>query len=79
MSYAWRCFVAILTIHLSEDKHRRLKALASSNSISINRLMDGLATVALANYDARARFDRRATLGNPKLASALLDKQDDLG
>ena len=44
--------MSTLTIRLPDDKHERLKALARSNSISINKLMDELATVALANYDA---------------------------
>jgi hypothetical protein len=35
--------------------------------------MDELATVALANYDARVRFETRAARGNPKRALALLD------
>lgn len=48
--------MSTLTIRLPDDKHERLKALAKSNSISINKLMDELATVALANYDARVRF-----------------------
>ena len=47
--------VVRLTIRLREDKHERLKALARANSMSINKLMDELATVALANYDARVR------------------------
>ena len=54
----------------------RLKALARANSISINKLMDELATVALANYDARVRFETRAARGDPKRALALLDKLD---
>ena len=52
--------MSTLTIRLPDDKHERLKALAKSNSISINKLMDELATVALANYDARVRFETRA-------------------
>ena len=35
-----------------------------------------LATVALANYDARVRFQTRAARGNAKRALALLDKLD---
>ncbi len=31
---------------------------------------------ALANYDARVRFETRAARGNPKRAPALLDKLD---
>jgi predicted transcriptional regulator len=68
--------MSTLTIRLPDDKHERLKALARSNSISINKLMDELATVALANYDARVRFETRSGRGNPKRALALLDKLD---
>lgn len=68
--------MSTLTIRLPDDKHERLKALAKSNSISINKLMDELATVALANYDARVRFETRAAKGNARRALALLDKLD---
>ena len=71
--------MSTLTIRLPDDKHERLKALAKSNSISINKLMDELATVALANYDARVRFEMRAARGNPKRALSLLDKLDRAG
>ena len=36
----------------------------------------GSATVALANDDARVRFETRSARGNPKRALALLDKLD---
>jgi len=65
-----------LTIRLPDDKHERLKALARSNSISINKLMDELATVALANYDVRVRYETRAACGSAKHALTLLDKLD---
>lgn len=39
--------------------------------------MDELATVALANFDARVRFEARAARGDPSRAIALLDKLDD--
>ena len=65
-----------LTIRLHDDKHRRLKALARAQSVSVNKLMDELATVALANYDARVRFQTRAARGNAKRALKLLDKLD---
>ncbi len=68
--------MSTLTIRLPDDKHERLKALARSNSIRFNKLMDELATVALANYDARVRFDTRAARGSPKRALILLDKLD---
>jgi hypothetical protein len=58
---------------------RCLEALAKSNSISVNRLMDELTTVALANYDARVRFETRAARGSSKRALVLLDKLDRAG
>lgn len=71
--------MSTLTIRLPDDKHQRLKALAASNSISVNKLIDELATVALANYDARVRFETRAARGHPRRALALLDKLDRAG
>ena len=68
--------MSTLTIRLPDDKHERLKALARANSVSINKLMDVLATVALANYVARVRFETRAARGDPGRALALLDKLD---
>lgn len=68
--------MSTLTIRLPDDKHRRLKDLAASNSISVNKLIDELATVALANYDARVRFETRSRRGNARRALALLDKLD---
>ena len=68
--------ISTLTIRLPDDKHERLKALARSDSISVNRLMDELATVARAIYVARVRFGTRAARGDPQRALALLDKLD---
>ena len=71
--------MSTLTIRLPDDKHERLKALARSNSISVNKLIDELATVALANYDARVRFENRTARGNSKRAMTLLNKLDRAG
>jgi predicted DNA-binding protein len=68
--------MSTLTIRLPDEKHERLKALARANAVSINKLIDELATVALANFDARVRFEARARRGNPTRALALLDKLD---
>lgn len=65
-----------LAIRLPDDKHERLKALANSNSISVNKLIDELAAVALANYDARVRFKTRIARGDPKRVLALLNRLD---
>ena len=68
--------MSTLTIRLPDAKHERLKALARANSISVNKLVDQLATVALANFDARVRFETRSARGDPARALALLDKAD---
>ncbi len=68
--------MSTLTIRLPDDKHERLRALAKSNAISVNKLIDELATVALANFDARVRFEARASRGDPDRAVALLDRLD---
>ncbi len=65
-----------MTIRLPDDMHERLRALARSNAISVNMLMDKRATVALANFDVRVRFETRAAHGNPRRALKLLDKLD---
>ncbi len=66
--------MSTLTIRLPDDKHERLKALARAKSVSVNKLVDELATVALANYDARIRFDTRSKRGDPVRALELLDR-----
>jgi predicted transcriptional regulator len=68
--------MSTLTIRLPDDKHGRLKALAKSNAISVNKLINELATIALANFDARVRFETRAARGDPERALTLLDKLD---
>ena len=52
-----------LTIHLSDDKIERLKALSKRRSTSVNRLIDEMATRLLAEFDAEARFQLRAERG----------------
>lgn len=68
--------MSTLTIRLPDEKHERHKALARANDVSVNKLTDELASVALANYDARTRFETRAARGDPALALRLLDKLD---
>jgi predicted transcriptional regulator len=59
--------VPILTIRLPEEKHGRLKALARARAVSLNRLMEELATVALAKFDAETRFQATARRADPAL------------
>lgn len=69
--------MSTLTIRLPDDKHERLKALAEARKMSVNKLIDELATIALANHDACLRFEMRARRGNAKRALRLLDELGD--
>lgn len=68
--------MTVLTIRLPEGKHDRLKALPRARKISVNRLIDELATVALANHDAFRRFRHLVDQGSPQQAMELLDRID---
>ena len=68
--------MATLTVRIPDDKHERLKALASHKNISINKLMVELSTQALAEFDSEIRFKALAATGNKARALKLLDKID---
>jgi predicted transcriptional regulator len=65
--------MATLTIRLSDEKHARLRHLAERRKISVNKLIDELSTVALAEFDAETRFRARAALGSPENALRLIE------
>jgi hypothetical protein len=68
--------MSILTIRMPDSKHSRLRRLANSRGVSMNKLTDELATVALAQYDAEGRFRALASKGSAKRGLELLDKLD---
>lgn len=68
--------MATLTVRIPDDKHERLKALASHKNISVNKLMEELSTQALAEFDSEIRFKALAATGNKANALKLLDKLD---
>ena len=53
--------MATLTIELPDDKHIYLQQLAQSKGITINQLMEEIATVALAEFSAYTRFKALVT------------------
>jgi len=65
-----------VTIRLPDDKHLRLRELARRRSMSINKLMEELATISIIEFDAEARFRALAAGGSVKKGLALLDKLD---
>lgn len=68
--------MSALTVRLPDDKHQRLKALARSRGTTLNRLIDEMATLMLAEYDAETRFHLRAArgAGQEQRGLALLSK-----
>ena len=68
--------MATMTIRIPDGKHQRLRRLAESQGISLNKLVDEWASMALAQFDAETRFHARAARGNAGRGIDLLDKLD---
>ena len=68
--------MATMTIRMPDEKHRRLQQLAADQGVSLNRLVDDLSTLALAQHDAELRFQKLASRGDPAQGLRLLDKLD---
>jgi predicted DNA-binding ribbon-helix-helix protein len=68
--------MATLTIRLPDDKHTRLKELAQSRGISINKLMEELSTIVLTEFDTYNRFKVMAARGDVQEGLRILDKLD---
>jgi hypothetical protein len=68
--------MATMTIRLPDSKHQRLRRLAERHGISLNKLVDDWASIALAEFDAETRFRARSARGNAAKGLALLDKLD---
>ena len=68
--------MAALTLRIPDDKHQRLRSLAASRGTTINRMLDEMTTLMLAEFDAETRFQLRAARGAGQEARglALLDK-----
>ena len=60
-----------LTVRLPDEKHKRLKALAKSRGTPINRMIDEMTTLMLAEFDAETRFQLRAARGVGKVQRGL--------
>jgi len=68
--------MSVLTIRVPDAKHQRLKHLAKARGISVNKLIEELSTVALAQHDTEIRFRALAARGSAKRGLSLLDKLD---
>jgi predicted transcriptional regulator len=68
--------MSTLTLRLPDDTYRRLKQLAASRGVSLNKLMEELGTVALAAHDAETRFQALAAGADKRKALAVLSRLD---
>jgi hypothetical protein len=68
--------MSVLTLRIPNEKHERLRRLAESRGMSMNRLVDEWATVALTQFDAETRFRTLAAQGNAARGLQLLDRAD---
>lgn len=70
--------MSALTLRLPDDKHQRLRALAKSRGTTVNRLMDEITTLMLAEFDAETRFQLRVQQTQSiEYGLSLLDKVDE--
>ena len=68
--------MATMTIRLPDAKHERLRRLAERQGVSLNRLVDEWASMALAQFYAETRFLIRSARGSTRRGLTLLDKLD---
>jgi predicted transcriptional regulator len=71
--------MATLTVRIPDDKHLRLKELAESQGVSVNKLIEELSTIALVEFDTYTRFKLMAARGNVTEGLKILDKLDLIG
>ncbi len=70
--------MSTLTLRIPDTKYERLKNYAKTREVSLNKLFDEFATIALTQFDAKVRFDMMAAKGDKKRGLELLDKLDTL-
>ena len=68
--------MSILTIRLPDDTTERLKSLARSRGLSMNKLVEELSAHALAAWDTENHFRALAATGDVPRALAILDRLD---
>lgn len=68
--------MSTLTIRLPDDKHVRLRRLAKHREMSVNKLMEELATISLSEFDAETRFRTLASRGSATKGLEILDCLD---
>jgi predicted transcriptional regulator len=65
-----------LTIRLPDETVQRLKSLAQSRGLSMNKLVEQLSAHALSAWDTENHFRAMAATGDVNKALAVLDRMD---
>ena len=68
--------MSTVTLRIPDSKHERLKEYAKEQGVSLNKLFEEFATVALAQFDAKTRFEIKASKGSIEKGLQILDKLD---
>ena len=68
--------MSTLTIRLPDDTAQRLKSLARSRSLSVNKLIEELSAQAITAFDIEMQFRTLAASGHARQALAILDRLD---
>ncbi len=68
--------MSTLTIRLPDNTAERLKSLARSRGLSMNKLVEELSAQALAAWDTENRFRALAATGSVTKALSILDRLD---
>jgi predicted transcriptional regulator len=68
--------MSTLTIRLPDDTARRLKSLAKSRCLSMNKLVEQLSAPALSARDTENHFRAMAATGDVHKALPVLDRLD---
>lgn len=68
--------MSTLTVRLPDNTAERLKILARSRGLSVNKLMEEMSAQALAAWDTENRFRTLALQGDIPQALSILDRLD---
>jgi predicted transcriptional regulator len=68
--------MATMTIRLPDEQHDRLKLLARSRGISVNKLIEEFSIRATTEFDVESRFRLAASRGNAAVGLKVLEALD---
>ena len=71
--------MSTLTLRLPDDTAERLKSLAQSRGLSMNKLVEQLSAHALSAWDTENHFRAMAATGDVRKTLGILDRLDAAG